>query len=219
MGFFLAQRKSVIQQGDGSNSAKGGNLQDPKRIIYLAIEIPEEYTLGEEKEYAEDVLSTEDVLSNGRCTDEQRKDTDDHTEEGSANQTTQPPPLILQYFDIEETNRPRPTSTRSLLTLKPLPKIDPKDKGKKKIEKEDETESESDGILEAENKKRRFRQNTSEDDSEKENDELRLCLTIAPDEDKEVDYEILDKKYPIIEWKTEYLGNNHKNQEEDTEGI
>ncbi|GKD45930.1 hypothetical protein Tco_1270575 [Tanacetum coccineum] len=42
-------------------------------------------------------------------------------------------------------------------------------------------------------RKRRFRQNTFEDDSEKENDELRLCLTIAPDEDKEVDYEILDK--------------------------
>ncbi|GKC68046.1 hypothetical protein Tco_1100644 [Tanacetum coccineum] len=41
-------------------------------------------------------------------------------------------------------------------------------------------------------RKRRFRQNTSEDDSEKENDELRLCLTIAPDEDKEVDYEILE---------------------------
>ncbi|GKD99073.1 hypothetical protein Tco_1382970 [Tanacetum coccineum] len=55
-------------------------------------------------------------------------------------------------------------------------------------------------------RKRKFRQNTSEDDSEKENDELRLCLTIAPDEDKEVDYEILDKKYPIIEWKSEYLG-------------
>ncbi|GJW37305.1 hypothetical protein Tco_0060225 [Tanacetum coccineum] len=58
-------------------------------------------------------------------------------------------------------------------------------------------------------RKRRFIQDTSQDDptdSEKENDELRLCLTIAPDEDKEVDYEILDKKYPIIEWKTEYLG-------------
>ncbi|GKB22561.1 putative ribonuclease H-like domain-containing protein [Tanacetum coccineum] len=54
-------------------------------------------------------------------------------------------------------------------------------------------------------RKRRFRQDTSEGDSEKENDELRLCLTIAPDEDKEVDYEILDKKYPITEWKTEYL--------------
>ncbi|GKC89141.1 hypothetical protein Tco_1149790 [Tanacetum coccineum] len=58
-------------------------------------------------------------------------------------------------------------------------------------------------------RKRRFKQDTSQDDPsdiEKENDELRLCLTIAPDEDKEVDYEILDKKYPIIEWKTENLG-------------
>ncbi|GJX74157.1 hypothetical protein Tco_0312752 [Tanacetum coccineum] len=55
-------------------------------------------------------------------------------------------------------------------------------------------------------RKRRSKQNTSEDGSEKENDELRLCLTIAPDEDKEVDYEILDKKYPIIEWKSKYLG-------------
>ncbi|GKG24306.1 hypothetical protein Tco_0394934, partial [Tanacetum coccineum] len=57
-------------------------------------------------------------------------------------------------------------------------------------------------------RKRRFKQDTSQDDpsdSEKENDELRLCLTIAPDEDKEVDYEILDNKYPIIDWKTEYL--------------
>ncbi|GJV47886.1 putative ribonuclease H-like domain-containing protein [Tanacetum coccineum] len=55
-------------------------------------------------------------------------------------------------------------------------------------------------------RKRRFIHNTSEDDSEKENDELRLHLTIAPDEEKEVDYEILDRKYPIKEWKTECLG-------------
>ncbi|GJU30334.1 hypothetical protein Tco_1173923 [Tanacetum coccineum] len=58
-------------------------------------------------------------------------------------------------------------------------------------------------------RKRRFKQDTSQDDpsdTEKENDELRLCLTIAPDEDKEVDYEILDKKYPIIDWKTENFG-------------
>ncbi|GKE75375.1 hypothetical protein Tco_1537416, partial [Tanacetum coccineum] len=36
-------------------------------------------------------------------------------------------------------------------------------------------------------RKRRFRQDTSQDDqtdSEKENDDLRLCLTIATDEDK-----------------------------------
>ncbi|GJX10429.1 putative ribonuclease H-like domain-containing protein [Tanacetum coccineum] len=317
----------------------------------------------------------------------------------------------VELKDVEETDRPRPTSTRSLLTLKPLPKIDPKDKGKKKIEEEDESESESDGIPEAEKKfkqlesdeemarkiqeewegeeernriaeekaanealirnfddikarieadrllaeklqeqereqftieerakflhdtiaaqrkflaqqrseairnrpptknqlrnqmmtylkhvgnfkhaelkikkfeevqalyekikrsdedfisigsaederlikrmnekgvdssksevikeeskeevqeeskeeestrkrklgtrkkmksrKRRYIQNTSEDDSDKENDELRLHLTIAPDEEKEVDYEILDRKYPIKEWKTECLG-------------
>ncbi|GJU47512.1 hypothetical protein Tco_1204778 [Tanacetum coccineum] len=36
---------------------------------------------------------------------------------------------------------------------------------------------------------------------------VRLCLTIAPDEYKEVDYEILDKKFPIIDWKTENLGS------------
>ncbi|GJS66124.1 hypothetical protein Tco_0680688, partial [Tanacetum coccineum] len=58
-------------------------------------------------------------------------------------------------------------------------------------------------------RKRRFRQYTSKGDktnSEKEDDKLRLCLTIDSDEDKEVDYEILDKKYPITEWKSEYLG-------------
>ncbi|GJU42776.1 hypothetical protein Tco_1195733 [Tanacetum coccineum] len=55
-------------------------------------------------------------------------------------------------------------------------------------------------------KKESKEEENDQTDSEKENDKLRLCLTIAPDEDKEVDYEILDKKYPIIEWKTEYLG-------------
>ncbi|GJR54829.1 hypothetical protein Tco_1405350 [Tanacetum coccineum] len=123
-------------------------------------------------------------------TDEQRKGTDDHTEEGSVTQTTQPPPTStifgddetiakvllnmsqakavsrekekgVELKDIEETDRPRPTSTRSLLTLKPLPKIDPKDKGKKKIEEEDESESESDGIPEAEKK---FKQLASDEE-------------------------------------------------------
>ncbi|GJW17648.1 hypothetical protein Tco_0025084 [Tanacetum coccineum] len=54
-------------------------------------------------------------------------------------------------------------------------------------------------------RKRRFIQNISEDDSEKENDELRLHLTIAPDEEKIVDYELLTGKYPIKEWRTEEL--------------
>ncbi|GJR94800.1 hypothetical protein Tco_0266974 [Tanacetum coccineum] len=58
----------------------------------------------------------------------------------------------VELKDVEETKRPRPTSIRSLLTLKPLPKIDPKDKGKKKIEEEDESNTESEGIPEAEKK-------------------------------------------------------------------
>ncbi|GKD06996.1 hypothetical protein Tco_1186681, partial [Tanacetum coccineum] len=56
----------------------------------------------------------------------------------------------VELKDVEETERPKPTSTRSLLTLKPLPKIDPKDKLKKKIKEEDESDNESDGIPEAE---------------------------------------------------------------------
>ncbi|GKB52696.1 hypothetical protein Tco_0903449 [Tanacetum coccineum] len=58
----------------------------------------------------------------------------------------------VELKDVEETKRPRPTSTRSLLTLKPLLKIDPKDKEKKKIEEEDESDTESEGIPEAEKK-------------------------------------------------------------------
>ncbi|GJY92755.1 hypothetical protein Tco_0508537 [Tanacetum coccineum] len=46
---------------------------------------------------------------------------------------------VVELKDVEDIDRPRPTSTRSLLTLKPLPKIDPKDKGKKGIEEEDES--------------------------------------------------------------------------------
>ncbi|GJY18265.1 hypothetical protein Tco_0389756 [Tanacetum coccineum] len=58
----------------------------------------------------------------------------------------------VELKDVEEPERPRPTLTRSLLTLKPLPKIDPKDKGKKKIEEEDESDTEFEGIPEAEKK-------------------------------------------------------------------
>ncbi|GJR75964.1 putative ribonuclease H-like domain-containing protein [Tanacetum coccineum] len=125
----------------------------------------------------EHIEGTEEQIES---TDGQRKGTEDHTEEGSATQATQTPTSTIfgddetiakvllnmsqakavsrekekgvELKDVEETDRPRPTSTRSLLTLKPLPKIDPKDKGKKKIEEEDESESESDGIPEAEKK-------------------------------------------------------------------
>ncbi|GKE63955.1 hypothetical protein Tco_1514322, partial [Tanacetum coccineum] len=105
-----------------------------------------------------------------KSTNEQRKGTKDHTEEESATQATQTPSTTIfgddetiakvllnviqakavsrekekgvELKDVEETDRPRPTSTRSLLTLKSLPKINPKDKGKKKIEEEDQSKRE-----------------------------------------------------------------------------
>ncbi|GJU43648.1 hypothetical protein Tco_1200914 [Tanacetum coccineum] len=59
----------------------------------------------------------------------------------------------VELRDVEESDKPRPTSTRSILTLKPLPKIDPKDKGKKRIEEEDvESSSESEEITTVEKK-------------------------------------------------------------------
>ncbi|GKD88743.1 hypothetical protein Tco_1364250 [Tanacetum coccineum] len=67
----------------------------------------------------------------------------------------------VKFKDVEEIERPRPTLTRSLLTLKPLLKIDPKDKGKKKIEEEDESKTESKGIHEAEKK---FKQLSSDEE-------------------------------------------------------
>ncbi|GKC69580.1 hypothetical protein Tco_1115463, partial [Tanacetum coccineum] len=44
----------------------------------------------------------------------------------------------VELKNVEDIERPRPTSTRSVLTLKPLPKIDPKAKGKGMIKEEDE---------------------------------------------------------------------------------
>ncbi|GJU29647.1 hypothetical protein Tco_1173236 [Tanacetum coccineum] len=119
--------------------------------------------LNEEKETADD----EEEVS----TDRPHEGTDDQTEGRNDSQippTTSTPfgddETIAQVFiimsqtkeklkekekgvelkDVEETKRPRPTSTISLLTLKPLPKIDPKDKGKKKIEEEDKSDTKSD---------------------------------------------------------------------------
>ncbi|GKD99072.1 hypothetical protein Tco_1382969 [Tanacetum coccineum] len=58
----------------------------------------------------------------------------------------------VELKNVEDIERPRPTSIRSLLTLKHLPKIDPKAKGKGKIKEEDESDTESEDITEAKKK-------------------------------------------------------------------
>ncbi|GKF16142.1 hypothetical protein Tco_0061060, partial [Tanacetum coccineum] len=59
----------------------------------------------------------------------------------------------VEIKNVEDTERPRTATTRSVLNLKHLPKIDPKDKGKKMINEEDESDTESDDdITKAEKK-------------------------------------------------------------------
>ncbi|GJZ80048.1 hypothetical protein Tco_0644885, partial [Tanacetum coccineum] len=62
----------------------------------------------------------------------------------------------VEIKDAEDSDRPRATLTRSVLTLKPLPKIDPKDEGKKdeeiarKVQEDWETEEEMKKLAEEE---------------------------------------------------------------------
>ncbi|GJS75832.1 hypothetical protein Tco_0725713 [Tanacetum coccineum] len=113
--------------------------------------------VSEEKETVGNGVSTEDAKE--VSTDRPDEGTVDQTEGRSATPTTPTPTpttfrddeTIAQVLlnmsqakavsrekekgvelkDVENIERPRPTLTRSLLTLKPLPKIDPKTKGKK----------------------------------------------------------------------------------------
>ncbi|GJW58301.1 hypothetical protein Tco_0105032 [Tanacetum coccineum] len=79
--------------------------------------------------------------------DEQEQGTEGHSQSSQSCFNRKEKGVELR--EVKDAERPRPTSQRSLLTLKPLPKIDPKDKGKKKIVEEDESESEDDDIPQA----------------------------------------------------------------------
>ncbi|GKF20054.1 hypothetical protein Tco_0068692, partial [Tanacetum coccineum] len=159
------QNEGTIEHNEGTEEQNKGTVKHNEGT--------EEHNEGTE----EHIEGTEEQIES---TDRQRKGTEDHTREEIAAQATQTPTSTIfgddetiakvllnmsqakavfrekekgvELKDIKEADRPRPTSTRSLLTLKPLLKIDPKDKGKKKIVEEDESKSESDGILEAEKK-------------------------------------------------------------------
>ncbi|GJU18860.1 retrovirus-related pol polyprotein from transposon TNT 1-94 [Tanacetum coccineum] len=210
------QKESVSKQGRKSAKAEPTVNKDQAfdeladdTLDYMESEDAQDVgrtrnVVSEEKETADNGVSTEDVVSSDKVkvsTDKSRdstdrsrdstdkeKDSTDRPDEGTDAQTkgrsatpTTPTPTpttfgddetIAQVLlnmsqakavsrekekgvelkDVEETERPGPTSTRSLLTLKPLPKIDPKDKGKNKIEEEDESDTESEGIPEAEKK-------------------------------------------------------------------
>ncbi|GJT46018.1 hypothetical protein Tco_0954733 [Tanacetum coccineum] len=124
------------------------------------------YMVHEEKERKEKEVTTEDALGRN---DHQTPPTtttpiifgDDETiaqvllNMSQAKSVSREKEKGVELKDVENIERPRLTSTRSLLTLKSLPKIDPKDKGKKKIEEEDKSDTESESIPEA---KKKFKQ-------------------------------------------------------------
>ncbi|GJR92119.1 hypothetical protein Tco_0216130 [Tanacetum coccineum] len=160
------QKESVSKQGRKSAKGEPSVHKDP-----LFDEIPEDtldnMRLTDAQITAQQKVSTDKekvstdrpkVSTDGsKVSTDKEKDSTDRTDEGSSQHVPSQSSFKrkekgVELKDVEETERPRPTSTRSLLTLNPLPKIDPKDKGKKKIKEEDESETESEGIPEAEKK-------------------------------------------------------------------
>ncbi|GKB87433.1 hypothetical protein Tco_0959705 [Tanacetum coccineum] len=177
-------KESVSKQGRKSAKAEPSVHKDPlfdelidDTLDYMDTEDAQDMgrtrdVVNEEKETADDKVSTENALSTAQqkvntdrpnvSTDilkvntDKEKDstispdegTDDRTEGRSATPTT--PTTTPTIFGDDE------TIAHVLLNMSqakaPLPKIDQKDKGKKKIEKEDESDTESDGIPEAEKK-------------------------------------------------------------------
>ncbi|GJX12497.1 hypothetical protein Tco_0204255 [Tanacetum coccineum] len=140
-------------------------------------------------------------------TDEQRKGTDDHTEEGSATQTTQTPTstifgddetiakVLLNMSQAKAVSREKEKGVddeemamkvqKELKMKRLVKKMNEKgiDSSKNEMVKEESKEEENNRKRKLgtrkkmKSRKRRFIQNTSENDSEKENDELRLHLT------------------------------------------
>ncbi|GKF11189.1 hypothetical protein Tco_0049115, partial [Tanacetum coccineum] len=110
-----------------------------------------------------DYMETEDVQDERRNEGTEKGNEGINKQDGGTNSTKVSTDRQGEVFGDDETiaqvliimsqtKRPRSTSTRSILTLRPFPKINPKDKGKKRIKEEDEYDTESEGITEAEKK-------------------------------------------------------------------
>ncbi|GJU52836.1 ribonuclease H-like domain-containing protein [Tanacetum coccineum] len=129
-------------------STDGSKVSTDKQI-----ESTDEQVEGTEEPNEGTEEQNEDIVENFEGTEEKVESTDGHKKVlpnmSQAKSVSREKEKGVELKDVEETNN-LVYSTRSLSTLKPLPKIDPKDKRKKKIKEEDESKSESDGIPEAE---------------------------------------------------------------------
>ncbi|GJU63800.1 hypothetical protein Tco_1245635 [Tanacetum coccineum] len=103
-----------------------------------------EEKIGKEEVF-EDKVDAEGLYNHGRL----RMIHDEGASEGTVSQMKQ---KGFEIKEIKDTDRPRNTTERSILTLKPLPKIDPKNKGKKVFEEKVESDADSEGVNEPEKK-------------------------------------------------------------------
>ncbi|GJW80711.1 putative ribonuclease H-like domain-containing protein [Tanacetum coccineum] len=157
----LSTDKDKVSTDKEKVSTNGSKVSTDRQIEGTdeQVEGTKEHNEGTEEHNEGTKEHIEGIEKQIESTNGQRKGTEDHTE-GSATQATQHLFEIsrddktiakvllnmsqdkaisrekekgVELKDIEEADRPRPTFTRSLLTLKPLPKIDPEDKERRKL--------------------------------------------------------------------------------------
>ncbi|GJQ96733.1 hypothetical protein Tco_0007872 [Tanacetum coccineum] len=157
------QVRKAVKSSKGAPSVPTNTEWDD---LEMDIDDTMDYTLAQDKRSLEKEGSSEgtarqqSTVKPDQGSDKGNEGTDstklstDKVEEGTAKPDDNEPKEFskekekgVELKDVKNIERPRPTSTRSLLTLKPLPKIDPKDKGKKRIE-EDESDTKSEDINE-----------------------------------------------------------------------
>ncbi|GJV37048.1 hypothetical protein Tco_1409525 [Tanacetum coccineum] len=135
---------------DVMNYMESEDAQDDGRTSFVVLE---------EKESADKEVSTEALVSTVKPNEGTGKRNEGTGKQVGVTDSTKNKQKEkekgVEIRNVEDTERPRLTSTRSILTLKPLPKIDPKDKGKKRIKEEDESDTESENIIES---KKKFKQ-------------------------------------------------------------
>ncbi|GJV95092.1 hypothetical protein Tco_1546669, partial [Tanacetum coccineum] len=180
-----SKRRSVFKQGRKTVKSSKGAPTVPTNTEWddLDMDIDDimDYTLAQDEGKTDKVDEKGESTAQQQKTDRQVEGTDmlkvsttrtklstDKVEEGTAELEPRETKAVskekekgVEIRNAENAERPRTTSTRSVLTLKPLPKIDPNDKGKKRIEEDEKSDTESEEITKA---KKKFDQITDDEE-------------------------------------------------------
>ncbi|GJT62957.1 putative ribonuclease H-like domain-containing protein [Tanacetum coccineum] len=109
----------------------------------------------------------------------------------------------MDYMETED--------AQSILTLKPLPKIDPKDKGKKVLKEKAESDAESEGVNEAEKKFKMLA--NDEEIARKVQEEWEAKEEKKKLAEEEATKAAFTNEYPIINWEIKFYDYGHFGRE------